>query len=108
MSNEVTRINKFETNDWCSVYLFSDFQVRATLVGSTDVITKIEAKRQLKRRLLREVGAEGVEWHLITNKLNNKDELYLKNSTRLIMWKLQNLSRFEGIFEKIEQHEDSK
>lgn len=106
MSNEVTRINKFETNDWHAPLLFSEFKVRATLKHTTDLITKLEAKRQLKRRLLREVGPEGQEWHLVTNTRTRNDELYLKSTGRLMMWKLQNLERFEGLFEKIEQHED--
>jgi hypothetical protein len=104
MSLEIVRVNRYKCEDWYPKFLFGDFKVRVCLKQTNDLVTRHELKKQIKRRLTRELGNEGTEWNIVSR--ISGDDLYLKNTGRLMMWKLQNLERFEGLFESIEQHEE--
>jgi redox-regulated HSP33 family molecular chaperone len=102
----IEKVDRHKAN-WDPKTLFTGFKIRAVLVHQEDMITKINAKHQLQRRLKREMGEEGAEWILQTNPRTGEDELYLQNSGKLIMWKLQDVAKFNGLFEKVEQHKDN-
>lgn len=102
----ILKVNRNEAN-WDAKTLFTGFNTRAILTSHEDLITKINAIHQLKRRLKREMGEEGEEWILQTNDRTGEDELYLKSSGKLVMWKLQDVTKFNGLFERVEQHKDN-
>lgn len=102
----IVKVNRHDSQ-WDPKTMFTGFMVRAVLKEHNDMITKINAKSKLHRRLKREVGEEGTDWILQTNDRTGEDELYLKSSGKLIMWKLQNVENFNGLFERVEQHRDN-
>lgn len=102
----IEKVNRHES-DWDPKTMFTGFMIRAVLKEQPDMITKINAKSSLHRRLKREIGEEGEDWILQTNDRTGEDELYLKNSGKLVMWKLQNVEKFNGLFERVEQHRDN-
>lgn len=102
---EITKVNRFNAG-WAAETLFSGFRVRAILKASTDTITNIQNKAALDKKLRREVGTEGEDWLLVTNPQTNIGELYLINSGKLVMWKLQDHEKFSELFDRVEQHKD--
>lgn len=102
-SLEIEKVNKFES-DWDSSTLFSGFNVRAILKTQEDVISQVSKRHQLTRRLRREIGEEGTDWKILNNSITGEDELYLPNSGKLLMWKLQDVDGFLELFERVEQH----
>jgi hypothetical protein len=88
--------------------LFSGFKIRALLILSPDVITNITTTSQLRKRLTREVGAEGSDWLIEENPITGRTELYLMNSGKLLMWKLQDNENFDTLFEFVEQHTEDE
>jgi hypothetical protein len=109
MSNEqrleIISVDKFNAN-WASETLFSGFMIRAILKEQEDIITKLEAVSRLKKRLKREMGEEGTDWILIQNDKTDEDELYLLNSGKLVLWKLQDHVKFNELFQRVESHRD--
>ena len=109
MSNEqrleIISVNKFDAN-WATETLFSSFMVRAILKQHEDIITKIDAVSKLKRRLKREMGEEGTDWLIVQNDHTDEDELYLLNSGKLVLWKLQDHVKFNEMFSRVENHKD--
>lgn len=103
---EIIKVNRFDAQ-WDPSTLFSGWRVRAILKASSDAITNINNKSALEKRLRREVGVEGEDWLLQTNPLTNENELYLINTGKLIMWKLQDHERFSTLFDRVEQHKDN-
>jgi hypothetical protein len=103
---EINKVNRFDAG-WDPATLFTGFRVRATLKASTDTITNINNVSALQKKLRREVGEEGTDWLLQTNPLTNIGELYLVNSGKLVMWKLQDHEKFSTLFDKVEQHKDN-
>lgn len=103
---EIIKVNKHEAG-WDASVLYTGFQVRAILKEHTDAITKVNARYQLTRRLRREMGEEGEGWVIMANSRTGEDELYLQNSGKLIMWKLQNTEKFNELFGRVEQHKDN-
>lgn len=105
---EITKVNRYQEN-WDAKTLFKGFNIRAVLAEQKDMITKIQATTQLRKRLVREMGEdqEGETWLLQENRLTGEDELYLLNAGKLIMWKLQDFDKFNGLFDRVEQHKDN-
>jgi hypothetical protein len=103
-SIEFTKVNKM-TAGWSPKLFFRDFRIRAILVEEQDVITKIDTLSRLRRRLERELGEEDKEWILIENFSTGEDELYLRDSSVLVMWKLQNDQKFKELFERVEENQ---
>lgn len=103
---EIIKVDRFNAG-WAAETLFTGFRVRAILKASTDTITNISNKAALDKKLRREVGEEDVDWKIITNPLTNIGELYLVNSGKLVMWKLQDHEKFNTLFDKVEQHKDN-
>lgn len=102
---EIRFVNKYESV-WNPKTMFSGFKVRAVLVKSNDVITNITEMHQLRRRLQRELGTEDEDWILEENPNTLENELYLQNSGKLVMWKLQDNDKFISLFSFVEQHTD--
>lgn len=107
MSNrlEIKKVNRYEA-DWDPSTIFTGFKIRAVLAGTNDVITAIQQRSRLQKRLKREVGEEGVDWKLQNHPNSNEVELYLQNSGTLLMWKLQDHEEFNKLFDRVEQHTD--
>ncbi|MNK44116.1 hypothetical protein D3C87_628380 [compost metagenome] len=102
---EIRFVNKYESV-WNPKTMFSGFKVRAVLIKSNDVITNITEMHQLRRRLQRELGTEDEDWILEENPNTLENELYLQNSGKLVMWKLQDNDKFISLFAFVEQHTD--
>lgn len=102
---EIRFVNKYESV-WNPKTMFSGFKIRAVLVKSNDVITNINEMYQLRRRLQRELGTEDEDWILEENPNTLENELYLQNSGKLVMWKLQDNDKFISLFAFVEQHTD--
>lgn len=103
---EINKVNRYEA-DWDPKTIFTGFNIRAVLSGTTDVITQISERARLAKRLHREIGDEDVDWVLQNHPMNNEVELYLKSSGPLIMWKLQDHEAFDKLFDRVEQHVDN-
>lgn len=103
---DIQRVNRYEA-DWDPQTMFSGFNIRAVLANTNDLITMISEKSRLKKRLLREVGEEGVDWILQDHPRLAQVELYLKSSGTLIMWKLQDHENFNKLFDRVEQHTEN-
>jgi hypothetical protein len=104
---EIRLVNKYDnSNHWVPETMFSGFKVRAVLKKSNDLITHAMELAQLRKRLTRELGVEDVDWILGENPYTLHNELYLQNSSKLIMWKLQDNDQFTGLFDHVEQHSD--
>lgn len=102
---EIKFVNKYDSV-WNPKTMFSGFKVRAVLVKSNDVITNLMEMSQLRKRLVRELGKEDEDWILEENPRTLENELYLPNSGKLIMWKLQDNEKFMSLFAFVEQHTD--
>ncbi len=102
---EIRSVNKYDSV-WNPKTMFSGFKIRAVLVKSNDVITNINEMHQLRRRLIRELGTEDEDWILEENPKTLENELYLQNSAKLVMWKLQDNDKFINLFAFVEQHTD--
>ncbi len=106
---EIRLVNKYETsNTWIPETMFSGFKVRAVLKKSPDLITHAMELSQLRKRLKRELGVEDIDWILGENPVTLHNELYLQNSSKLIMWKLQDNDQFTSLFDHVEQHTDEE
>jgi hypothetical protein len=103
---EIAKVDRFQA-DWDASTMFTGFKIRATLTRTNDMITALDQKARLQKRLRREIGEENVDWKLITNPINGDDELYLHSSGTLLMWKLQNNEDFDKLFDRVEQHTDN-
>ena len=102
---EIVKVNRYEAQ-WDSRTLFTGFTIRAVLKEQSDIISRINATSQLRKRLRRELGEEGTDWLLQTNDITGEEELYLPNSGKLVMWKLQDHEKFNSLFDRVEQHKD--
>lgn len=100
---EIKPVNKYE-EPWNPDVMFSGFTVRVVIHKSNDVITNIQNMSNLKRKLGRELGREDVDWLMQENPITGENELYLKSTAKLIMWRLQDNMKFMEMFELIEQH----
>lgn len=103
---DIKKVNRYEA-DWDPKTMFSGFNIRAVLAGTTDMVTRISEQARLGKRLRREIGEEDVDWILQPHPVNGEVELYLKNSGPLIMWKLQDHEAFNKLFDRVEQHVDN-
>jgi len=104
---EIRPVNKYATR-WNPDTIFTGFKVRAVLIKSNDLITNIQEMHQLRRRLKREMGVEGEDWVLEENPHTEENELYLQNTGKLVMWKLQDNAKFVELFAFVEQHTDDQ
>jgi hypothetical protein len=103
---EIIKVNRYDA-DWDAETMFSGFTHRAVLAGTTDVITAIDQRSRITKRLRREVGEENVDWMVQTHPRTGEVEVYLKSSGILLMWKLQNHEEFATLFDRVEQHTDN-
>lgn len=103
---EIVKVNRFDAG-WNPATLFTGFRVRAILKASGDAVTNINNRVALDKKLRRDIGTEGEDWLLETNPSTGLDELYLQNSGKLIMWKLQDNEKFSTLFDRVEQHKDN-
>lgn len=103
---EILKVNRFVAN-WDPKTLFSGFTIRAVLKHTDDMITRIQNTASLKKRLTREMGEEGEDWLMQDNPITGEVELYLQTAGKLIMWKLQDAQKFNGLFDRVEQHKDN-
>ena len=102
----VLKVDRFQEN-WDPKTLFTGFKIRAVLKHHDDVLTAINSRYQLARRLKREMGTEGTDWLLQENPITGDNELYLQTSGKLVMWKLLDNVKFNELFERVEQHKDN-
>jgi hypothetical protein len=102
---EILKVNRFEAG-WSPETLFAGFTIRAILKEQNDIISKLDAVSRLKKRLKRELGEEGKDWIVIQNDITDEDELYLPNSGKLVLWKLQDHIKFNELFSRVETHKD--
>lgn len=102
---EFEDVNKFE-HDWDPPSLFSNFNVRAILSKRDDIITQMTETSRMRKKLTRRIGNEGDDWYIVENVLTGSDELYLKDSGILVMWKLDDHNGFKELFDRIEQHQE--
>lgn len=103
---EYSKVNKF-SSDWFEDVLFTSIKIRAILRPKDDVVTRINLASRLRKRLRREYGEEGENWFFYRNSKTKRDEVYLKNSSILMMWKLQDKEFFDSTFERVERHVDN-
>lgn len=103
---EIIKVNRFDSQ-WNPETLYTGFRVRAVLKASSCAITNINNVSALSKKLRREVGEEGTDWLLATNPLTGIGELYLVNSGKLVLWKLQDHEKFSTLFDRVEQHKDN-
>lgn len=103
---EIQKVNRYDA-DWDASTIFSGFTHRAVLAGTTDVITSIDKRSRITKRLRREVGEEDVDWMVQSHPRTGEVEVYLKSSGILLMWKLQNHEEFNELFDRVEQHTDN-
>jgi hypothetical protein len=106
MKLEIKAVDRHQAN-WDAKTLFTGFKIRAILRHTEDAISNINNLYALRKRLAREVGTEGEDWILQSNGVTNEGELYLQNSGKLVMWKLQDHDKFMKLFDRIEQHKDN-
>lgn len=102
---EFEDVNKFREN-WTPESLFSEYNVRAILADSGDIITQMSNTARMRRKLTKRMGEEGEDWFIVENPLTGGDELYLKDSGILLMWKLNDHLGFVELFDRIEQHQE--
>lgn len=102
---EIKKVSRYDAG-WDPTTIFTGFTIRAVLAQTNDVITKIQERTRLYKRLKREAGEEGVDWILQDSPTSNEVELYLKSSAKLVMWKLQDHESFNKLFDRVEQHVD--
>lgn len=102
--NFITDVNRHKSREWSSEHIFDSFKVRAVLKDSEDLITSINNKSIIARRLTKDVGPEGESWVMEDNR-NGQTEIYLDNTYVFVMWKLRKDETIEMI-ERIEQHKD--
>jgi hypothetical protein len=103
---EIQKVNRYEA-DWDPSTIFTGFTIRAVLTSTEDMVTRIMDTARLQKRLGREVGEQGVDWKIRDNPTTDETELYLQNSGKLIMWKLQDHEGFSKLFDRVEQHVDN-
>ena len=103
---EIIKVNRFDAG-WDATTLFTGFTIRAVLAQTNDMVTKIQERSRLHKRLRREAGEEGVDWILQDSPYSDEVELYLQNSAKLVMWKLQDHESFNKLFDRVEQHVDN-
>lgn len=106
MKLEIKAVDRHDA-DWDVKTLFTGFKIRAILRHTECVITNTNNLYTLRKRLSREVGTEGSDWILQSNPTTGEGELYLQNSGKLVMWKLQDHDKFMALFDRIEQHKDN-
>lgn len=102
---EFEDVNKFREN-WTPESLFSEYNVRAILADPGDIITQMSNTARMRRKLTKRMGEEGEDWFIVENPLTGGDELYLKDSGILLMWKLNDHLGFVELFDRIEQHQE--
>lgn len=103
---EIQKVNRYEA-DWDPSTIFTGFTIRAVLADTGDMIGRIQNSSRLRKRLTREVGEEGIDWKMRDHPNTDEIELYLQNSGKLIMWKLQDHEGFSALFNRVEQHVDN-
>lgn len=102
---EFEDVNKFKEN-WEPKSLFSDFNVRAILAEQPDIITQMGETDRMRRKLSKSMGDEGDDWLIVENPFTGMDELYLKDSGILLIWKLNDHAGFVELFSRVEQHQE--
>lgn len=99
----IAKVNKYEAK-WDPAVLFRGFRIRAVLATHQDAVSSMQHRHLLHRKMTREFGVEGDDWHLDDNPITHTIDLYLKNSGQLVMWKLQDMEAFSKLFDFVEQH----
>lgn len=100
---DIINVNKYESG-WNPDILFEGFNVRVLLKQRDEILMQIEEVGELQKKLKRNIGKEGKEWVILRSHLNRESELYLKDTSRLVMWKLKNQEEFFEFFDKVEEH----
>lgn len=94
-------------SEWNPEHIYDGFNTRAIINDFGGCfITKIDAITRLKKRLTREIGEEGENWVIDINPITDSEELYLKDSSLILMWKIQNSDKVLALFSKVIAHED--
>lgn len=102
--NFFTEVNKFEV-DWMPSHMYDGMNTRVLIKDFGGCfITKATMIDRLKRKLTRELGEEGDYWCIDYNPQTDEDELYMQDSSTLIVWKLQNSDRVEELFSEAQSH----
>lgn len=102
----IEKVDKYEAK-WVPSVIFKGFRIRAVLTEHRDAVTEIQQRHLLTRKLRREFGVEGEDWIIEDNFDDDSTDLYLHNTGKLLMWKLQDQEAFSKLFGKVEQHVDN-
>jgi hypothetical protein len=102
---EIEKVNKYGAG-WCPEALYTGFRIRAVLKDCADSIEQIQNTHLMRRKLRKEFGVEGEDWIIADNRAHGTVDLYLPNSGKLLLWKLQDAEAFSKLFDAVEQHVD--
>ena len=99
---EVQVVNKFDAN-WAPAALFRNFHIRVVLKDDIGFILQINLLSKLKKQLISDIGFEDENWFI--DEREGRCELYLVNSSVLLIWKLRDFNDFFSMFNVIEYHQ---
>ncbi len=101
----IEKVNKYGAG-WHAESLYTGFRIRAILKDHADAITALQQTHLMRRKLKKEFGVEGEDWMIQENRGQGTTDLYLPNSGKLLLWKLQDSEAFSKLFDQVEQHVD--
>jgi hypothetical protein len=103
---EIVKVDKFRAG-WYAPALFQGYTVRVVLLPEPAYLKALNRLSWLKKKLKDNIGVEGEMWFARSNVgLENEDEIYLKNSSFLVVWKMTNYDEFNNMVAKLEQHRE--
>lgn len=103
---EIVKVDKFKTS-WHAPVLFKGYSIRVVLLPEPAYLKALNRMSWLKKKLKENVGEEGEMWFARSNVgPDNEDEIYLKNSSFLVVWKMTNYEEFNNMVAKLEQHQE--
>lgn len=96
---EVNEVNKFD-DDWLPETLFEPFRYRFLLKREESYIKNLSRIVELKKMLREKIGND---WIIHLND-EGRHEVYVKNSTFFLQWKLNDSDNFKSWVERVDWH----
>lgn len=106
---ELVRVDDKFAAGWPMEKLFSDWDIRATLVFTNSVIESINRAMTLRDLFEKRLGKEGVDWEIDVNCIPNMDDvIYLKDTGNILAWMLADDKELKQHISKIQIFEGVK
>lgn len=106
---ELVRVEDKFAAGWPMEKLFSDWDIRVTLIFTNSVIESINRAISLRELFEKRLGEEGIDWEIDVNCMPLMDDvIYLKDTGNILAWMLADDKELKKYIAKIQIFEGVK